>query len=93
MMTELTEQEILQDLLVCEKYMLEMYKQYTIETSNLTLKDLCVENMKEIFVIQQEIYELMKTRNYYPVEYAEQKKIGQAIKTITENTKFYDDTF
>ena len=92
-MTELTIQEILQDLLCCEKYMLEMYKQYTIETSNSVLKELCMKNMKEVFEMQQVIYENMKERDLYPVEFAESQKISQAIKTIQENTKYYDDTF
>lgn len=93
MMTELTMQEILQDLLCCEKYMLEMYKQYTIETSNDELKNLCIKNMSEVFEMQQTIYEQMRDRNLYPVELAESKKIEQAIKKIKENTKYYDDKF
>jgi spore coat protein CotF len=92
-MTELTVQEILQDLLVCEKYMLEMYKQYTIEASNLALKDLCIENMVQTFDLQYKIFEAMEARGYYPLENAKSNKVQQAIKTITENTKYYDDTF
>jgi len=93
MMTELTVQEILQDLICCEKYMLEMYKQYTIEASNDELKHLCIKNMNEVFEMQQTIFEEMRDRNLYPVENAESKKIEQAIKKIKENTKYYDDTF
>ena len=93
MMTKLTIQEILQDLLVCEKYMLEMYKQYTIEASNMPLKELCIENMKQTFDLQFKVFEEMKARDLYPVENAESKKVEQAIQTITENTKYYDDTF
>ena len=93
MMTELTLQEILQDLLCCEKYMLEMYKQYTIEASNEKLKELCIQNMKDTFALQFDIFEKMKERNFYPVENAESKKVEMAIKTIKENTKYYDDTF
>ena len=38
-MTELTTLEILQDLLICEKFMRGMYKQFTIEASKSTFKN------------------------------------------------------
>ncbi|MGI5841876.1 MAG: spore coat protein [Christensenellales bacterium] len=92
-MTQLTTQEILQDLLNCEKFMLTMYKQFTIEASNKTLKSLLIENMEEVFALQYKIFKLMNDRNFYPTEEAESKKIQQAIKTLRENTKKYDENF
>lgn len=93
MMTKLTLQEILQDLLSCEKLMLELYKQYTIEASNLELQDLCIQNMKDNFKSQFEVYKLMRDRKFYPVEYAEEQKIQQAIKMISQSTKNYENDF
>lgn len=90
-MTKLTTQEILQDLLICEKFMLGMYKQFTIEASNQPLKTLLIENMKKSFDFQFKIFKLMNERNFYPTEQAETKKVTTAIKTLKEQSKNYND--
>ncbi len=92
-MTELTELEILQDLLICEKFMVGMYKQFTIEASNPALKNLLIENMKKAFEFQFKIFELMHERDLYPTEPAETKKITTAIKTLREKSKDYSNSF
>lgn len=92
-MTELTELEILQDLLICEKFMVGMYKQFTIEASNPALKKLLMDNMKQAFELQFKIFELMHERNLYPTEQAEIKKVTTAIKNLKEQSKDYTDSF
>lgn len=92
-MTELTEQEILQDCLICEKFLLEMYDQFTKEVSNLPLQDLMLENMEEVFKIQHQLFIEMKDRKFYPVTMAEKEQINQTIKTLQQNTKDYSDDF
>lgn len=92
-MTELSIQEILQDLLICEKFMITMYKQFAIELSNVDLQDLFIENMEDTFDIQHLLFLEMKERELYPVENAPMEKIDMAIKTIKDNSKYYDDTF
>lgn len=92
-MTELTTLEILQDLLICEKFMVGMYKQFTIEASNQPLKTLLIENMKKSFDFQFKIFKLMNERNLYPTEPAEQKKVTTAIKKLKEQSKDYSKSF
>lgn len=92
-MTKLTEHEILQDLLICEKFMLGMYKQFTIEASNPELKKLLIDNMKKAFDFQYKIFALMHERNLYPTEEAESKKVTGAVKQLKENSKDYTSSF
>lgn len=88
-MTTLTEMEILQDLLIAEKFLLGMYKQYGIEASNMKLKNLLIDNMNNVFELQFKAFEMMHERNLYPTEEAEINKIVSTIKTIKENSKDY----
>lgn len=92
-MTQLTVQEILQDLIICEKFMATMYKQFTLEVSNMDLQKLCLNNMEEIFETQHQIFLQMKERDLYPVEIAPMKKIDTTIKTVKDNSKYYDESF
>lgn len=92
-MTKLTEKEILQDVLLCEKFMLSMYDQFSKEASCMPLLDICLDNMEEIFGLQHEIFLAMKEKQYYPVTDAEKQKIDETIKMLKENKKDYSKDF
>lgn len=76
----MTEQEILQDLLIAEKFLLSMYNQFGLECSNITLRNLLIEQYAEASKNNFKVFEIMKKQNLYPVTEAGEKEINQAVK-------------
>lgn len=92
-MTKLTLEELLQDALICEKFMLSMYDQFVKEASNENLMGLLLKNYEDTLNIQHDIFLEMKERNFYPVTVADKQKIEQSLFTIKEKTKSYSKDF
>lgn len=90
---ELTLEEILQDVLICEKFLASMYEQYMKEASNEELLDLLLDNFAEVIYTQQAIFQEMKARDLYPVTNAEKQKIEQTITTLKEKMQSYEKDF
>lgn len=90
---DLTVQEILQDTLVCEKFLADMYAQFMKDSSCVPLLDLCLENYEQVIKTQHVMFLEMHERDFYPTTPAEAQKIKQTITTIKQNTKNYSDSF
>lgn len=89
-MIKLTEKEILQDALITEKFMVNMYDQFLKEASCMPLLDLLLEQYEQLCDIQHKVFLNMKERDFYPVENAEMKKINEALTLQKQETKKYD---
>lgn len=81
---ELTEQEILQDVLIAQKFMLSMYSQFGLECSNPTLRnlfnDLSTVSSEENF----KVFKMMHDKGFYPITIAQVKDVNQAVKMHTQ---------
>lgn len=76
----MTEQEILQDLLIAHKFLMSMYNQFGMECSNKPLRNLFLKHQAEVSEHNFNIFELMKKQGYYPVTEAASKEVNKAIK-------------
>ncbi len=92
-MHKLTLEELLQDALIAEKYMISMYEQFIKEASNVTLIDLLLDNFNELVETQHVLFLEMKERNMYPVTNAEKQKIEQAEVTLKQKRKSFEKDF
>lgn len=92
-MHKLTIKEILQDALICEKYMLASYEQFGKESSNQTLLALMIDNFESTAHSLHRVFREMKDRNLYPVENAELNKIEKAITKLEQSNKTHSDDF
>ncbi len=92
-MIKLTLKEILQDALICEKFMVSMYEQFLKEASNEILLDLLLTNFEEVAQTQHDIFLEMKDRDMYPIENAETQKIEQTMTLLKQATKTYSKDF
>ena len=76
----MTEQEILQDVLIAHKFLLSMYNQFGLECSNPKLRNLFIEQYAEVSKHNFKVFEIMKKQGIYPITEAETQKINQAVK-------------
>ena len=81
---ELTEQEILQDVLIAQKFMLHMYCQFGLECSNENLRNLFNDLSKASSVHDFKVFKIMNDKGYYPTVTAQNKDVNQAIKMHTQ---------
>lgn len=81
---ELTEQEILQDILIAQKFMLNMYCQFGLECSNPALRNL----FNDLSTISSEenfkVFKIMNDKGFYPMTIAQVKDVNQAVKMHTQ---------
>ena len=81
---DLTEQEILQDAIIAQKFLMHMYCQFGLECSNSALRKL----FSELHLISSEhdlkIFKIMNEKGFYPKTEAPVKDVKQAIKMHTE---------
>ncbi len=81
---ELTEQEILQDVLIAQKFMLHMYCQFGLECSNPTLRNLFSDLSKASSEQDFKVFKIMNDKGFYPTTVAQTKDVNQAIKMHTQ---------
>ncbi|MBE5745883.1 MAG: spore coat protein [Clostridiales bacterium] len=81
---ELTQQEILQDALIAEKYIMHMYCQFGLECSNQSLRDLFSELHSVASKHDLKLFKVMNEKGFYPKTEAPVKDVKQAIKMHTE---------
>ena len=81
---ELTQQEILQDALIAEKYIMHMYCQFGLECSNQSLRDLFSQLHDEASKHDLKLFKVMNEKGFYPKTEAPVKDVKQAIKMHTE---------
>lgn len=80
----MNEKEILQDILIAQKFLLSMYKQMGMECSTPALRDLCIKHYAKTSEYNFATFTEMEKKGYYPVTDAGTKEINQAIKMHTQ---------
>ena len=81
---ELTEQEILQDSIIAEKFLMHMYCQFGLECSTKELRDLFATLHTVASNHDFKIFQVMNEKGFYPKTNAASKDIKQAIKMHTQ---------
>ena len=80
----MTEQEILQDILIAQKFMLHMYCQFGLECSNPALRNL-FNSLSEVASTHDfKIFKIMNEKGFYPKTPAQIKDLKQGIKMHTQ---------
>ena len=77
-MTQLTDKDMLHDLLVLEKDIVKTYASYMIETSCEKLRNVLNKNLKDSSGDQFQVFYSMTSRNMYPVKEAPAPEVAQA---------------
>ena len=81
---EFNTQNTLQDALIAHKYLISMYCQYGIETSNETLRNLFYENQKIASEHDLKLFKIMNEKGFYPKTPAAAKEVKQTLKMHTQ---------
>lgn len=74
----ITDKEIMEDILTSQKFIAGMYNTFTNECVNQRLRTDFLNILREEHNIQQSVYDQMKTRGWYSPSQADQQKISAA---------------
>ena len=85
--TDMTEKEMMTDILNSQKQMTGMYNTFVNECSAPAVRHEFMNLLNEEHQIQADVFSEMQKRGWYPVENAEQQKIEQAKQTRMLNRK------
>jgi spore coat protein CotF len=80
----MTEQEVLQDVLIGTKFLLSIYNTCCAECSNTALRNMLENQHKKVMEHNFKIFEKMRDAGYYPITPAPQKDVQQAITMHTQ---------
>jgi len=75
---QLTEQEILNDMLLQEKHMSSAYTTYVTEASCPNLRSLLTQNLTDIFNEQYQVFDTMRQKGMYQVKDAQTNEVQMA---------------
>lgn len=75
---QLTEQEILNDMLLQEKHMSSAYTTYVTEASCPNLRNLLTQNLTDIFNEQYQVFDTMRQKGMYQTKDAQTNEVQQA---------------
>lgn len=74
----MTDKEIMEDILSSQKFITDTYNTFTNECVNQQLRTDFLNILREEHNIQQSVYDQMKMRGWYTTEQAEQQKVSSA---------------
>ena len=74
-----TIKDILQDALICEKFMIDAYAKFIMEASCRPLIDVLTTNASQIIATQHAIFKEMEARGLYPLKYPTLTEMEQVI--------------
>ncbi|MBQ8341729.1 MAG: spore coat protein [Clostridia bacterium] len=72
-----TDKEQMTDLLMSEKYLAGCYGSYLLESATPEVVSSLRELQSDVYGAQQQLFQDMNSRGWYPVTKAEEQKIGQ----------------
>ena len=75
---KMNEQQKLNDLLTTQKFLTGAYNSYYCESATTAVKNCLSSILADEHRIQEEIFNEMNSRGYYPLEKAEENKINAA---------------
>ena len=76
------DQQIAGDVLSSQKSTTSLYNKFALEANMPKLHDDFMKILTQEHEMQNEMFELMKEKDWYPLEFAESKKIEEAKKTF-----------
>lgn len=82
-----TEKEILGDALASEKAATEHYNTFANECVHDRVRDAIMNCLTEEHEIQQNVFNMMYTRGYYPTPTAQESKVKEAKETYAQSVK------
>ncbi len=74
------DQQIAGDVLSSQKSTTELYNKFALESNMPKLREDFMKILNQEHEMQIEMFELMKNKGWYPLEFAESKKIQEAKK-------------
>ncbi|MBQ4049242.1 MAG: spore coat protein [Clostridia bacterium] len=80
----LSDQEIISDVLGCQKSLVKLYSSALCETSCTKLRDLIGEHISECAIDQYDAFLYMNERGMYPTDNAPVPKVNQAQKRFSK---------
>lgn len=85
-MNNISEKEILNDMLLSEKYIINNYNNYINECSSATIRDKFLNILSEEHHIHSEIFSQMKKRGWYKTEEIPKEKLSEIVSNLKEKT-------
>ncbi len=77
-MCKMNEQQKMNDLLTTQKFLTSAYNSYCNEAATSAVRSTLTSILADEHRIQEEIFNEMNARGYYPLEKAEENKISSA---------------
>ena len=85
--TNFTEKEILSDALSSTKAATNHYNTFSNECVHENVRHAMLHCLEQEHDIQQDLFEMMHAKGYYPTPAADEKKIQNAIQTFSQSAK------
>ena len=85
--TNFSEKEILSDALSSTKAATNHYNTFSNECVHENVRHAMLHCLEQEHDIQQDLFEIMHTKGYYPTPAADEKKIQNAIQTFSQCVK------
>lgn len=82
MFGQMTDKDLLQDLLVTEKYITSAYDNFANESANPNLRQSVINILNDEHNIQSDIWNTMNQRGWYQVQPAQPQQIQSAINQV-----------
>lgn len=84
MTSNFSDKEILSDALNTEKATTANYNSFSNECVHKDLRHTMLHCLAQEHDIQQDLFEIMHAKGYYPTPAADQKKVQEAIQTFSQ---------
>lgn len=85
--TNFSEKEVLSDALNTEKTATDHYNSFANECLHESVRHTMLHCLEQEHDIQQDLFEIMHAKGYYPTPAAEDKKIQNAVQTFASTAK------
>ena len=80
----MSEEQMLNDLLSSQKFLTGEYNSYCCEASTGAVKSCLMSILEDEHRIQEEIFNSLHARGWYPIEAAEDGKLSQTKQTFSQ---------
>lgn len=82
-----SEKEVLADALAAEKTATDHYNTFANECVHANVRDAILHCLEQEHSIQQDVFEMMHSRGFYPTPEAEEKKVETAKQKFSQCVK------
>lgn len=84
-----TDKEVLGDALTAEKTATNNYNTYANECVHENVRQAILHCLEQEHAIQQDVFEVMHAKGYYPTPAAEEKKVAEAKQKFSQAMKSF----